>query len=125
MLKERTLFPILLVIIFGFFSIAMVNISTDISPLEESLSLKATLEGKVMDYETGEILIGVEVEVLEHKKISKSNEKGEFQFEDLEKDHVYYLKFKHDKYLDFEIPVITDASEEEWSISVRLKQGQD
>lgn len=123
MLNKKTLFAVLMVVVLGVSSVAFTE-SGDTNKTEFS-NQTITLEGKILAADTNKELSEVIVEVVDTKLITKSDKDGKFKIEGLETDQVYNLKFRHDRYFDYEIPVIKNTDDDDWNINVTLEPGRD
>lgn len=123
MLNKKTLFAVLMVVILGFSSVAFTDTGDKKETQEGIVTL--TLEGKIVDADTQKELPEVIIEVVDTKLITKSDKDGKFKIEGLETDQVYNLKFRHDRYFDYEIPVIKNTDDQDWNINVTLEPGRD
>ena len=123
MLNKKTLFAVLMVVVLGFSSVAFTD--TGDTNKTEFGNVAITLEGKIVDSETHKELPEVIIEVVDTKLITKSDKDGKFKIEGLETDQVYNLKFRHDRYFDYEIPVIKNTDDDDWNINVTLEPGSD
>lgn len=99
---HKTLIPALFMLTFGLITLAMTPVVQDHATEEE-----ITVEGTVVDAETGDSLSGVTVNIAEIEASAETDENGAFVIEGLTSGESYTLTIEHDGYEKHEQPIET------------------
>lgn len=126
MFIQKTFRVFIIVLIASFSSAFAVNQvqAQESSAVETQETAEVTLKGTVVDAATGEVLSGVEVEILENTTTAETNEDGKFEITGLQAGESYTLSIEHDGYEDFEKSITAEEAQGALEVDIELQPSE-
>ncbi len=115
MKAKKSILLFIILTLFGFSAIAAVEGD------KSNKGQAKQIEGKVIDYNTGEALTGVKVILSGSNKVTYTDFEGQFQFEDLDKGK-YDIEFEYVSYKSNKTSIVLSNNENIANITMELNE---